>query len=246
VEFELLVDAPSISTSSTGWIRGNDQSLKSHHLDVVASDVLISGLILQPQSSGWFTFTTPRLVHETPRTIIVRATTGSQISAELLSMDSEPVGSTSGIGKVVLPYWSGAGTAFHLKISTTSTEMVPYSMLFATASDTVESRLPGDLDNDRDIDSYDLISFLAEWTGSLPPGTGGKLFENGDLDSDADVDSNDLLLMLGAWTGALQTAEPSLTAQRKSADDHEDAVDELFGELHVLDRLIDPPLKLKE
>jgi hypothetical protein len=66
--------------------------------------------------------------------------------------------------------------------------------------------LPGDLDQDLDVDTLDLLTFLANFTGSLEPGTGGRSFLEGDLDGDADIDTGDLLALIAAWTGS-QNAE---------------------------------------
>lgn len=65
------------------------------------------------------------------------------------------------------------------------------------------SGLLGDLDGDLDVDAGDMLTFLANWTSSLVPGTGDKNRSTGDLDGDADVDAGDLLELLAAWTGSV-------------------------------------------
>lgn len=70
--------------------------------------------------------------------------------------------------------------------------------------------LCGDFDLDADVDSADLLGFLANFTGALDPGTGTKVFLEGDCDADRDVDSADLLSLIESWTGAL--------AERTNAD----------------------------
>jgi ELWxxDGT repeat protein len=71
--------------------------------------------------------------------------------------------------------------------------------------------LLGDLDGDRDVDSADMLDFLANWTGYLPPDTGQKTCDDGDLDWDADVDTADQLTLMEHWTGA---QEPGTAGQR--------------------------------
>lgn len=66
------------------------------------------------------------------------------------------------------------------------------------------SRL-GDFNADDDVDSDDLLTLLANWTGPLDPGSGGRDADSGDLDADADVDSADLLAFIGNWTGTQAT-----------------------------------------
>ncbi|MFO0915873.1 MAG: autotransporter-associated beta strand repeat-containing protein [Pirellulales bacterium] len=71
--------------------------------------------------------------------------------------------------------------------------------------------LVGDSSQDHDIDSEDLLNFLANWTGSdYEPGD--KTWSDGDYDGDGDVDTSDLLQFLSAWTGpraAMAVPEPS-------------------------------------
>jgi hypothetical protein len=60
----------------------------------------------------------------------------------------------------------------------------------------------GDLDQDQDVDSADLLPFLENWTGSLNPNEGSSTFAMGDCDADRDVDTADLLQFVGNWTGS--------------------------------------------
>ncbi|MFO0912673.1 MAG: pentapeptide repeat-containing protein [Pirellulales bacterium] len=61
--------------------------------------------------------------------------------------------------------------------------------------------LASDLDADHDVDSADLLSFLANWTGSdYPPAD--KTWQDGDSNADGDVDSDDLLSFLSQWTSS--------------------------------------------
>ena len=70
--------------------------------------------------------------------------------------------------------------------------------------------IAGDLDHDGDVDSGDLLAFIANWTGNLEPNSGGRTADEGDLDADEDVDSSDLLLFLAAWTGSRSAANASV------------------------------------
>ena len=73
---------------------------------------------------------------------------------------------------------------------------------------------PGDTDLDGDVDSLDLLTFLAGWTGGLAPGAGDRTFREGDFDADLDVDSVDLLALLSNWTGAVAPPPPALIDER--------------------------------
>lgn len=68
----------------------------------------------------------------------------------------------------------------------------------------------GDLNEDRDVDSGDLLAFLENWTGSLSSPDPSINYSSGDWDGDADVDSGDLLIFLSAWTGAAPATGPSV------------------------------------
>ena len=61
---------------------------------------------------------------------------------------------------------------------------------------------PGDIDFDDDVDTADLLEFLAGYTGPSDSPIPGVSIENGDLDVDGDVDTVDLLELMGLWTGA--------------------------------------------
>ena len=65
-------------------------------------------------------------------------------------------------------------------------------------------QLPGDTDNDGDIDDSDLGTFLANYTG--PIGNVGKTPAQGDTDGDGDVDDSDLGTALAGYTGPLSPA----------------------------------------
>lgn len=62
--------------------------------------------------------------------------------------------------------------------------------------------LCGDLDQDRDVDSADLLAFLENWTGAQEAGQGTSTFNQGDCDRDGDIDAADMLTFLENWTGA--------------------------------------------
>jgi len=59
------------------------------------------------------------------------------------------------------------------------------------------SRIPGDLDGDGDVDNVDLSFLLADFTGSSGQ---GKFPEQGDLDGDGDVDAIDLSILLSHFS----------------------------------------------
>ncbi|MFN3168992.1 MAG: LamG-like jellyroll fold domain-containing protein [Phycisphaeraceae bacterium] len=66
--------------------------------------------------------------------------------------------------------------------------------------------LPGDTDNDGDIDDTDLGTSFSNYTGPLAPGTGGKTAADGDTDGDGDVDDTDLGTSFSGYTGPLGPA----------------------------------------
>ncbi|MFO0912639.1 MAG: cadherin domain-containing protein [Pirellulales bacterium] len=88
-----------------------------------------------------------------------------------------------------------------------------------------------DYDGDGDVDSADLVGFLADWTGALEPGTGGMESSPGDLDDDGDVDSSDLAAFLEMWTGSLGAglAPTGMVSTAVPPSNH--AVDLLFADL---------------
>jgi ELWxxDGT repeat protein len=101
-----------------------------------------------------------------------------------------------------------------------------HGTLYFTADDVANGRelwalrpdpVPGDLDGDLDVDSADVLSFLANWTGELEPGTGDQDQSTGDLDGDGDVDSSDLLTFLATWTGS-QNADRTPDAAQAARD----------------------------
>lgn len=104
--------------------------------------------------------------------------------------------------------WGGhdllAGTKFHYvggRIAQAGTN-------FNAVAGSLSQRL-GDLDNDTDVDSDDLLQMLTGWTGFLNAPDPTVRFEQGDLDGDFDVDSGDLVLFISGWTGALAGREAS-------------------------------------
>ncbi|MFN3166102.1 MAG: PEP-CTERM sorting domain-containing protein [Phycisphaeraceae bacterium] len=66
--------------------------------------------------------------------------------------------------------------------------------------------LPGDTDGDGDIDDSDLGTAFSNYTGPLPPNTGGKTAADGDTDGDGDVDDSDLGTAFSGYTGPLGPA----------------------------------------
>jgi hypothetical protein len=78
------------------------------------------------------------------------------------------------------------------------------SQLYSTGEVTLLG-ISSDLDADKDVDSNDLLLFLAQWTGADHPAA-DKTWRDGDSDGDGDVDSADLLVFLSQWTGAAEQA----------------------------------------
>ncbi len=68
-------------------------------------------------------------------------------------------------------------------------------------------QIPGDLDNDGDIDDADFGLAFANFTG---PGGVGKTLADGDLDGDGDVDDADYGLLFAAFTGPFAAATVSV------------------------------------
>jgi hypothetical protein len=69
--------------------------------------------------------------------------------------------------------------------------------------------ISSDLDGDKDVDSADMLDFLANWTGSDYP-IADKTWLDGDSDGDGDVDSADMLEFFSQWTGAAATRVAAL------------------------------------
>ncbi|MFN3169022.1 MAG: hypothetical protein ACE37H_18395 [Phycisphaeraceae bacterium] len=69
----------------------------------------------------------------------------------------------------------------------------------------IASAMPGDTDNDGDIDDTDLGTSFSNYTG--PVGAiGGKTASQGDTDNDGDVDDTDLGTSFSGYTGPLSPA----------------------------------------
>jgi hypothetical protein len=60
--------------------------------------------------------------------------------------------------------------------------------------------LGGDLDGDRDVDFADFAVLANNYTGTLPPGTGGMDWTQGDIDGDEDVDFTDFNILANNYT----------------------------------------------
>lgn len=72
--------------------------------------------------------------------------------------------------------------------------------------------LCGDLNQDGDVDSDDLLNVLSNFTGAQEAGEGTSRFLDGDCDADLDVDSADMLSFLESWTGAVGASGVVLAA----------------------------------
>ena len=110
--------------------------------------------------------------------------------------------------------------------------------LFTVSSVTI----PGDLDGDGDIDSFDVNSLVTNWTGALAPGVGNKTYEQGDIDGDGDVDTQDRTIQTQNWTGAEAARRAPIIfgfendAKDMEENDSAEAVDSVFED--VLDEVI--------
>jgi hypothetical protein len=71
----------------------------------------------------------------------------------------------------------------------------------AVASGSITIATRGDSDLDGDIDFGDFNSLANNYTGSLAPGTGGKVWDQGDFDFDGDVDFADFNDIADNYTG---------------------------------------------
>jgi hypothetical protein len=69
--------------------------------------------------------------------------------------------------------------------------------------------LPGDTDNDGDVDDADLGNAFSNYTGPLS-GAGNKTAADGDTDGDGDVDDADLGTAFANYTGPLNAAPASV------------------------------------
>ncbi|MFO0916248.1 MAG: lamin tail domain-containing protein [Pirellulales bacterium] len=96
---------------------------------------------------------------------------------------------------------------YDLRVDAKDRDYVVHEILHTTA---------GDVNLDQDVDSDDLLAFLAGWTGPQENGQGTNGWANGDGDGDRDTDSADLIILLENWTG------PSAQPER--------AVDALFAQ----------------
>lgn len=70
----------------------------------------------------------------------------------------------------------------------------------------IMSTLPGDTDNDDDVDDADLGTIISNFTGPLADGIGDKTVAEGDTDADGDIDDADVGSSISAFTGPQQTA----------------------------------------
>lgn len=66
-----------------------------------------------------------------------------------------------------------------------------------------------DTDGDGDIDRDDVRTAFANFTGPLPPGTGGKTQSDGDTDRDGDVDNTDIGTLFIFFTGPIEPSPPT-------------------------------------
>lgn len=90
-----------------------------------------------------------------------------------------------------------------------------FSLAMTTASETTSSEggfqpdvtiADIDTDGDGDIDNDDIRTAFDNFTGPLPPGTGGKTQSQGDTDGDGDVDNTDISTLFIFFTGPITPA----------------------------------------
>ncbi|MFO0915316.1 MAG: pentapeptide repeat-containing protein [Pirellulales bacterium] len=100
--------------------------------------------------------------------------------------------------------WNGISPTGRLSVKGQPGTAWDTSKLYTTGEVTLLG-ISSDLNSDKDVDSEDLLDFLANWTGSDYP-TADKTWQQGDSDADGDVDSADMLVFLSQWTGAAAAA----------------------------------------
>jgi hypothetical protein len=67
---------------------------------------------------------------------------------------------------------------------------------------TITVALAGDATLDGYVDFSDFVRLFNNWTGTLPPGTGGKVWGQGDFTHDGAVDFSDFTKLFNNWTGS--------------------------------------------
>lgn len=107
---------------------------------------------------------------------------------------------TSGTAPTVLT-WGEETALSGTQLAYATSRIAQNGQNFDGISGSLKAHL-GNLDDDNDVDSSDLLAFLSNWTGALETPNPQISFSHGDWDGDYDVDSSDLLVFLESWTGA--------------------------------------------
>ena len=104
------------------------------------------------------------------------------------------------------------GTIKAQQVSLVSGDLVSLAVASADSASTSAGSFTPDLtiadidtDGDGDIDRDDITTAYANFTGPLPPGTGGKTQQQGDTNGDGDVDNSDIGTLFIFFTGPITT-----------------------------------------
>lgn len=207
-----VVDAAGIyaaagSLSNSDFLNGTDQ------FNNVTGDIAQHGTI----NAATIAALIGRNVHNTGTISVPNGTAilasgeqvliGSPLGGVMVQVDATPntgEGSITDDGTIDAEHVSlVSGDLFSLAIAPAST----------TASSSSEFRpdvtiADIDTDGDGDIDNDDVTTAFANFTGPLPPGTGGKTQSQGDTDADGDVDNTDIGTLFIFFTGPITPTPP--------------------------------------
>lgn len=130
---------------------------------------------------------------------------GSPLGGVMLKVDATPNADDGSI--------TDEGTTDAKDVSLVSGDL--FSLAMATAADSSDSKFRPDVtiadidtDGDGDIDNDDINTAINNFTGPLPPGTGGLTQQQGDTDGDGDVDNTDIGTLFIFFTGPIITLPP--------------------------------------
>jgi filamentous hemagglutinin family protein len=127
---------------------------------------------------------------------------GSPLGGLMLQIDATPNADEGSI--------TDNGSIEAKEVSLVSGDLFSLAMTTAADSSDREFQPPVtiadiDTDGDGDIDDDDVNTAIANFSGPLPPGTGGLTQQQGDTDGDGDVDNTDIGTLFIFFTGPLIT-----------------------------------------
>ncbi|MFO0911426.1 MAG: pentapeptide repeat-containing protein [Pirellulales bacterium] len=123
--------------------------------------------------------------------------------------DNIPVAAQSGRTMKIFD-WTGVTPQGEFALSSQAGQIWDASKLYTTGEISLLG-ISSDLTGDQQVDSEDLLNFLAKWTGSDYP-SADRTWHDGDSDADGDVDSADMLVFLSQWTGAAAAEAQSVVS----------------------------------